>query len=156
MKETDARVDYQSHQMLLYVEKSDGSYGPLQTGSYMSKNYIDDFWEKRKRTEDEAFEKLTNSIISPVGYYMLLLDMTPSDVARRAGISLRKVKKHALPRYFPAIKLSCIKRYAEVFGIPVAALFSLVVPSARRAAVSYKKTRNPFVAIFELSEVQEK
>jgi len=44
MKEADAKVEYQEHQMLLYVEKSDGSYGPLQTGSYMSKNYIDDFW----------------------------------------------------------------------------------------------------------------
>ena len=152
MKEADARIDYQSHQMLLYVEKNDGAYGALQTGSYMSKNYIDDFWDKRKRIEDEAFEKLTNSTISPVGYHMLLLDMTPADVARRAGISVRNVRKHALPRYFPAMKLSCLKRYAEVFGVPVAALFSLIVPPAARTAFSIKKTRNPFVAIFEINK----
>lgn len=155
MKEADAWVDYQSHQMLLYVEKSDGSYGALQTGSFMSKNYIDDFWDKRKRIENEGFEKLTNSIISPVGYYMLLLDMTAADVARRTGISLRNVKKHALPEHFPRVKLSCIQRYAEVFGVPVAALFSLHVPPTASTKVSYKKTRNPFVAIFEINKEQK-
>jgi hypothetical protein len=90
----------------------------------MSKNYIDDFWDKRKRLENEAIEKLTNLIISPVGYYMLLLDMTPPDVARRTGISLRNIKKHALPRYFPKISSACIKRYAEVFGVPVSEFLS--------------------------------
>jgi hypothetical protein len=124
MKEADAKVEYQEHQMLLYVEKSDGSYGPLQTGSYMSKNYIDDFWDKRKRLENEAIEKLTNSIISPVGYYMLLLDLTPPDVARRTGISLRNVKKHSLPKNFPKISSACIKRYSEVFGVPVSEFLS--------------------------------
>lgn len=155
MKEADARVDYPAHQMVLYVEKSDGSYGPLQTGSYMSKNYIDDFWDKRKRIEDEGFEKLTNSIISPVGYYMLLLDMTPSDVARRTGISIRNVKKHTLPQHFPKIRLSCIQRYAEVFGVPVAALFSLFVPPSFSKKISYKKTLNPFVVITGINEVKD-
>jgi hypothetical protein len=156
MKEADARVDYQPHQMLLYVEKSDGSYGPLQTGSYMSKNYIDDFWDKRKRLENEAIEKLTNSIISSVGYYMLLLDMTPADVARRTGISLRSVKKHALPQHFPKVKLWEIQRYADVFGVPIAAFFSLQTAPQASATVSYKKTQNPFVAILKINKEQEK
>jgi hypothetical protein len=155
MKEADARVDYKPHQMLLYVEKSDGSYGALQTGSYMSKNYIDDFWDKRKRIEDEGFEKLTNALISPVGYYMLLLDMTPADVARRTGISLRNVKKHSLPEHFPKAKLSCIRRYAEVFGVPIAALFSLHAQPRASVGVSYKKTRNPFVTLFEINKERQ-
>ena len=46
MKEKDSRVD-NSHQLVLYVEKEDQTYGPVQTGSYMVENYLDDLFEKK-------------------------------------------------------------------------------------------------------------
>ena len=150
MKEADGRVDYAPHQMVLYIERADGSYGPLQTGSYMSKNYIDDFWEKRKAVENEAISQLTMGAISPVGYYILLLDMTPADVARRVGISVRRVKKHQLPDSFGRITIALLKRYADVFGVPIASLFNLTVHN-KPLRIVYKKTLNPFVVLTEIA-----
>jgi hypothetical protein len=150
MKEADARVDFPSHQMLLYVEKSDGSYGPLQTGSYMSKNYIDDFWDTRKRLRDEGIAHLLSGELSPIGYYMLIYDMTPADVARRVGIGAWRVKRHRYLRHFPKTRLSLLKRYADVFNVSIASMVSVVVNAGENAADVRKKNKNPFVVITEM------
>jgi len=150
MKETDGTIDYKAHQMVLYVEKDTGAYEPLQTGSYMSKNYIDDFWEKRRSIEANAAGRLLAGAISPVEYYMLLLDMTPADVARRVGISVRKVNKHRTPSAFSSVSVKLLKRYADVFGVSVASLFSIAPPSSGALKVTYKQTNNPFIVIMEI------
>ena len=49
MKEKDARVDFEQQELIMYVEREDGSYGPIQTGSYISANFLDDFWTKMER-----------------------------------------------------------------------------------------------------------
>jgi hypothetical protein len=147
VKESDARVEYPAHQMLLYVEKNDGSYGSLQTGSYMSKNYIDDFFDKQKRIQEQAIERLISGELSPVGYYMLIHGMTMPDVAHRVGIGVGRVKKHRLLPYFPEIRLSLLKRYADVFGVPIASLATVVVHAGEGAADYRKKNQNPFVVI---------
>ncbi len=150
VKESDARVDYPSHQMLLYVEKNDGSFGPLQTGSYMSKNYIDDFWEKQKRLREQGIERLLSGELSPVGYYMLLNAMTESDVARRVGVGAGRVKKHRLLPHFPDVTLSLLRRYAEVFGVALASMVCVVVHGGDGAADLRKKNRNPFVVVSDM------
>jgi len=48
MKEKDLYVDFEPQQSVYYVEKDDESYGPIVSGSYLSKNYLNDFFEKRK------------------------------------------------------------------------------------------------------------
>jgi hypothetical protein len=67
VKEDEARIDHGRHELLLYVEKSDGSYGPIQTGAYLATNYMDDFVQKRKNLEDECMEKLRSGEVSAVG-----------------------------------------------------------------------------------------
>lgn len=150
MKEDDARVDYKEHQILLYVEKSDGSFGPIQTGGYMSKNYIDDFFLKRKNLQIECFEKIRNGEISTVAYYMLLNNMTAADVAVRAGVSVSKVKKHERPAGFAKASVDLVRRYADVFGISVANMFQLVVPKEENFSIASTKTANPFVSVLEI------
>jgi hypothetical protein len=152
VKESEAKVDYPSHQMLLYVEKIDGSYGPLRTGSYMSKNYIDDFWDKQKRLKEEGIERLMSGELSPVGYYMLLQGLTESDLARRVGIGAGRVKKHRLAPHFPGVTVALLKRYAEVFGVSLASMASVVVPAGRSAADFRKKNKNSFVVVSEMGE----
>jgi hypothetical protein len=147
VKEADARVDYPSHQMVLYVEKGDGSYGPLQTGSYMAKNYIDDFWDKQNHVRELAIEGLLSGELSPIGYYMALLQMTPANVARRAGTGVGRVKRHRLSRHFAGIGPSLLKRYAAVFNVPLESLASIEVHGGERAAQLRQKNKNPFVMI---------
>jgi hypothetical protein len=152
VKEAEAKVDYPTHQMLLYVEKNDGSFGPLRTGSYMSKNYIDDYWDKRKRLKDQGISLLLSGEISPVGYYMLMGDMTPADVARRVGIGTRRVNKHRLVSHFQGITVSLLTRYADVFGVSIASMAAVTVPAGDNAAELRKKNKNPFVVITDLEE----
>ena len=150
MKEADARVDFEDHQLLLYVEKADGSFGPLQTGAYLVKNYSDDFFEKRRKIEAECVDRLRKGEISPVVYYMLLYNMTASDIAARVGISTGKVVKHQTPAGFAAASVDIVKRYADVFGVSAAAMFQLVVPKEKNMAVTSKKTNNPYLSILEI------
>jgi hypothetical protein len=145
MKETEASIDYEGHQVLLYVEKGDGEYGPLQTGSYLTKNYVDDFWEKQKNLTQSTTDRLCKGEISPVGYYMLMINISAGDLAARIGISPRKVRQHREPAHFAKIKISLLCKYAEVFGVSVANMFQILIPSNNKMTLLQKKTSNPFV-----------
>ena len=125
MKEKEGFVDCPEQQLVLYVEKEDGSYGPMQTGSYLTKNYIDDYYEKRKRLESGLREQVNKGEISPVAYYMTLEDLSVSETAQRVGISQRKVKKHMQPAKFGKIPPDVLEKYAEVFNVPVNTLTGL-------------------------------
>ncbi len=54
MKEKDGYSECPEQQVILYVEKEDGKYEAIQTGSYLSANYLDDFFLKRKNLEKNA------------------------------------------------------------------------------------------------------
>ncbi len=155
MKEEDARVDFDQHQLLLYVEKSDGSFGPLQTGAFLVKNYSDDFFEKRRNIETECTDKLRKGEISPVVYYMLLYNMTPADIAARVGISKAKVIKHQTPSGFARASVDEVKRYADVFGVSVATMFQLVVPKEKDMSLASRKTANPYLSVLEIGRRSE-
>jgi transcriptional regulator with XRE-family HTH domain len=126
MKEKDVFVDCESHQIIVYAEKGDGSFGPVQTGSYMTKNYIDDFHEIVDRHNNTLIEKLKKGEISPVYYYMTLEELTVAELAERVRISKSNVNKHLDLKGFQKIKVSQLKRYADVFNIPLANLFQVI------------------------------
>ena len=71
MKEKDALVDFKEYQIVLFTEKDDNTYGPTQTGSYISSKYLDDFREKKKRLDDQESEKWKKGEISPIYYYIV-------------------------------------------------------------------------------------
>lgn len=150
MKEDDARVDYEPHQLLFYVEKRDGTYGPLQTGGYMAKNYLDDYFLKRRNREAECIEKLRNGVISAVSYYRQITFMTVAELAARARVSVSKVKKHETPAGFATASCEVIRRYADVFDIPVANLFQIIISAEETISVNARKTQNAFISVMEI------
>ncbi|MCX6268665.1 MAG: hypothetical protein NTW16_15150 [Bacteroidetes bacterium] len=127
MKEKEGFVDYPEQQMIIYVEKEDGKYGPMQTGSYLSANYMDDYVYKRRNLELELRAQLTGGLISPVKYYMVFEDLSFSELAARAGISKSKVKKHLDPKHFGDATVDDLLKYAAVFNIPAANLLQIVL-----------------------------
>jgi len=153
MKENEAKIEFESHQLLLYVEKSDGEYGPLQTGSFLTKNYVDDFWEKRKKLIAATTKKLTDGEISPVAYHMIMVDVSAAEVASRIGISPKLVKKHQELKYFCRINVDMMQKYAAVFGVTLADMFQIQIPSATHYMPKQEKTKNPYVTA--LSVVKE-
>lgn len=150
MKEEDAREE-QGHRLVMYVEKGDKTFGPVQTGAYMSAHYLDDFLEKRAQVAEDCGRRLRDGEISPIAYYMALIEMAEADLASRAGISRRRLRRHLTPAGFGEIRVSELARYAEVFGVPVANLFQELVPAPGRAW-RQEKTANPWQTITRTEE----
>ena len=119
MKEKDGYIDCPEQQVILYVEKEDGKYGPIQTGSYITRNFLDDYELKRKHLEDSLRNKIQNKEISPIYYYMVMEDLTISELAARVRIRIGKVKKHLEYDSFHSIKSETIAQYADVFNVSV-------------------------------------
>ena len=158
MKEKDAYVDFEPQQLIMYVEKEDGSYGPIQTGSYISKNYLDDFWEKTVKLRNSLLEKLKKNEITPVHFYKTIHDFNDVELSRRTGVSVRKVKQHQKTEGFKRAKLSDLQKYAYAFDIPVSNLLQTIVvegneessDSKQLIVVKQTRTENPFVVITKI------
>ena len=128
MKEKDGYVDCPQQQVIIYVEKEDGKYGPIQTGSYITSKYLDDYELKRKNLEDSLRKKIQNREATPVYYYMVLEDLTISELASRVRIRKAKVKKHLRHEYFNRIGNEMLKQYADVFNVSLNDLIQLMNP----------------------------
>jgi len=126
MKEKDGYVDCPEQQVILYVEKDDGTYGPIQTGSYLTRNFLDDYELKRKHLEENLRKRVQNREVSPVYYYMVLEDLTVSELAARVHLRKGKVKKHLQYGAFGLVEDKTLALYADVFNISVSELKKLM------------------------------
>lgn len=160
MKEKDLLVECPYHQVILYAEKSDGSYSPIQTGSYMAGNHISEHFKITGNLSKSLIEKLRNGIISPIYYYMMIEGLTVSELAGRTGISQLLVKKHLTPKGFQKMRISRLKRYAEVLNIHMANMFQIIttkedgnwdmgyqadIDHSNSATITQSKTANPLI-----------
>ena len=162
MKEKDILTEFKDHQLILYAEKEDKSIGPVQTGSYLAGNYLDEFYAIWGKFEKVLFGKLMNREISPVARYKELEELSLPELAARAAIPKRRVKKHLIHKHFMNATVGELQRYAEVFNIPVANFFQIVstrqdaswnmghnreVAGSRPLTISQEKTPNPLMVI---------
>jgi hypothetical protein len=162
MKEKDLVVDFKDHQVILFAEKNDDTIGPLQTGSYVAHHYISEFFQIMEKLNNSLQHKLIQGEISPVFMYMTLEELTLSELALRVGLPKWKVKRHLRYEYFHKMRISELKRYAEVFNIPLANMFQIVatrqdhkwrmgfqkeVENAKPVIITQEKTKNPYLVI---------
>lgn len=149
MKEKDLKIEINEHPLAMFAEKEDGTYGAVETGSFMVENYIEDFWKKQVHFKNNALDKLKSGEISSIGFYMEVFNMAPADLAARVGIGSGKVKKHCTLEGFKKIKMSLLKKYADVFDIQMADLFRLDPFPPKDHAEKTVATQNEFVIIVE-------
>ena len=169
MKEKDILIDYKDHQVVLYAEKSDNTIGPVQTGSYVTSHYYNEFLSLMGNLERSLYEKLQKGEISPVFLYMTLEELTVSELALRVKIPLRRVKKHLTVQHFPTVKVDELRRYAEVFNIPVANFFQVIatrqdnkwrmgysadMENKKPLTISQEETNNPYI-VFTKPEINQ-
>jgi transcriptional regulator with XRE-family HTH domain len=126
MKEKEVIIDFKEHQLLLYAEKDDGSISPVQTGSYITKQYIDDFYEMNDRIKKALIERMKKGEISPVYFFMTIEELSVAELASRVGISKSSVRKHLNPKGFQNASVSELIKYGKVFNIPVANFFQII------------------------------
>ncbi len=160
MKEKDLLVDCPEHQLILYAEKNDGTYGPVQTGAYTAGNHISEHYKIVGNLNKSLIERLQNGEISPIYYYMMIEDLSVSELAGRTRISKICVKKHITPKGFKKVSISKLKRYADVLNIPLANMFQIIhtiedrnwdigyqedIGSSKSSSISQAKTKNQFL-----------
>jgi hypothetical protein len=126
MKEKDGIVDCPEQQVILYVEKEDGKYGPIQTGSYLTKNFLEDYELKRKHLEESLKSGVQAGKFSPIYLYMVLEDLTISELSSRVKFRQGKVKSHLEVKHYQSMKTEVLERYAEVFNVTVNDLLRLM------------------------------
>jgi hypothetical protein len=126
MKEKDLYIDNKSSEIILFAEKDDESYEAIKSGSYAVENYLDVYYKLKEDLDRELREKLKKGNISPVFYFMLMQDMGPGDLAKRVGISKRKLSKHFRPDVFVKLNNTILQKYAVVFGISADELKKIV------------------------------
>lgn len=153
MKEQEARF-HNDHQLVWYVEKPNGSYAPIQTGSYMVNQYFDDYLSKRKKLEQEYSKKLIDAEISSIEYYRVLVNLSETELARRVGISKRKMERHKSAAHFQNISVKLLRKYAAVFRVPLANLFQVFSEDEAGRHIIQKKTENPFIVISKVKADQ--
>lgn len=160
MKEKDLILNYPDQQVIYYAEKSDGTYGPLQTGAYMAGNHIGEYFKITDNLNKSLLEQLKNGEISPICYYMNIETLTIPELAARVGVSKRSLKKHLSPKGFQKLSIEKLKRYAEVLNIQVANMFQIIntiedknwdagyqekVRSSKPFLISQGTTKNPLL-----------
>ena len=157
MKEKEVYVEDETVQLVIYVEKDDDSYGPLLTGSFMARDYLDDYLEKVSKWERSLREKLKNGEISPVYYFMILQSYGEKDLASRVGVSRRQLKKHCEMKGFEKLHVSKLKDYAEAFDIPVSSFFNILVTDQDKVgkiSIKTMKTKNQYFSITKVEPVK--
>lgn len=150
MKEEEAQSGG-PRELVMYVERGDHTFGPVQTGSYFTEEFLDDLLDKRERHAAACLARLRAGAVSPVGYYRELLDMTEADLACRVGIGRWRLRRHQTPAGFAAVKTGLLARYAEVFAVPVARLFELLVPESGEIVLREETTPDRLVLITHIS-----
>ena len=106
-------------EMILFAEKDDETYDAIKSGSYVVEHFLSDFYLKKENLEKALREELKQGKITPVFYYMLMQDMGPGDLAKRVGISKRKLRRHFRPDVFAKLNDDIIQKYAVIFGVTV-------------------------------------
>jgi hypothetical protein len=119
MKEKDLYIENNTHEIILFAEKEDESYEAIKCGSFAVKHYLGDYILMKENLDKALRKDLKSGNITPVYYYMLMQDMGPGDLARRVGISRRKLRKHFRPGVFAKLNDDTLQKYAVVFGITV-------------------------------------
>lgn len=171
MKEKDMKSTPQKQTFVMYAEREDGTYGSIETGSYLIENDLDDFWKKMEHRERSMREKLIRSEISPIHYYMVIEDLTIQELSQRTRFSSSKVKKQLQMKGFEKASVSELRKYADVFNIPVCNLFQMVLSSkgqnikyhfynkdedrTEQTTITQEKTANPILVLAKVEELKK-
>ena len=150
MKEKDIYVEYSPQEIIYYAETEDSSYGPISSGAQLTANHLDDFLKKKKELSASLREQIINNEISPIYYYAIWLEMGEKDLASRAGISMRKLKRYYQPKYFKKLKVEKLKVFADIFDIQISELFQSVLiknEAREKISIEHAKTKNEFYHI---------
>jgi hypothetical protein len=119
---------------LQYVEGDGGRLEPQVTDQYMKVHFGHLYDERLAKLWNESLARLLEGEISAVELFRIMLDMTEIELAARTGLGRRRVRRHGTPAGFRRASVEELLKYADVFGVPLAAFF--VVLGERSAGLA--------------------
>ncbi len=114
-----------SHRVLMYEADDAGGLREESRASDLD-DQIGTFYEARKLEMDRLRRKVLDGQISPIALCMTYQQMTVPDLAARAKLSKRVVKRHLTPTGFREVTVTILQRYARIFDLSVADLFQFL------------------------------
>lgn len=105
---------------LCYVKNSEGNYETsLSTGWEAKKVALENAWEEIERRKKDAYEQVSQGLISPVYYFMEVKLMDLTVLSGYTGFSKWRIKRHFKPSVFKKLSHDKLQRYADAFEVKV-------------------------------------
>jgi hypothetical protein len=108
---------------LSYAVDENGNYVTVPSCGWAPKNEaLSQAWEVIHERVEETRQQVLQGKLSPIAYYMEKNLMDERLLATYVGLPKRKVRKHLKPEGFAKMDEKVLRRYVDLFGIPVEAL----------------------------------
>jgi len=116
-------IDQETMQEVCYAVDSEGRYVLTPSAGWEPKNIANDqAWEVIRRQLAAVLSKINKGKLSPLAYHMVKNQMTPGLLAKYAGCSWWRVRRHLKPSGFRTMSIDMCRRYSDIFEITVEAL----------------------------------
>jgi len=116
-------IDQETMKEICYAVDHEGHYVLAQSAGWEPKNIANDqAWEVIRHQLAAVVSKIDAGKLSPLAYHMVKNQMTPGLLARYAGCSWWRVRRHLKPSGFRKLSIDMQKRYADIFDITPEAL----------------------------------
>ncbi len=118
----------------VYALDKDGHYTVVpSTGSKMEETVTTQALAEFVRLREEARERITAGLASPLEYHMYDKRMDPLTLAQSVGVFAWRVRRHLKPKPFRRLSAKLLARYAEALGIDTKTLIALPDKGAENA-----------------------
>ncbi len=118
----------------VYALDKDGHYTVVpSTGSKMEETVTTQALAEFVRLREEARERITAGLASPLEYHMYDKRMDPLTLAQSVGLFTWRVRRHLKPKPFCRLSAKLLARYAEALGIDTKTLMALPDKGAESA-----------------------
>jgi hypothetical protein len=98
----------------------DGNYVMTGSAGWEPKNIANDqAWEIIRDQITETVRKVRSGKLSPLAFFMVSNQMSPALLARYVGFNRWRVHRHLKPSVFKKLKPEILRRYADLFDVPV-------------------------------------
>ncbi len=115
-----------------YAVDDDGRYVLCPSSGWEPANIANQqAWELIRKQVEEVLKKIEAGELSPLAYHMTKNQMDEGLLAKYAGISCWRVKRHLRPSVFKRLRKSVLERYARVFDIPPEELSTIPTKAKR-------------------------
>ncbi|KPJ77744.1 MAG: hypothetical protein AMJ54_06075 [Deltaproteobacteria bacterium SG8_13] len=105
---------------ICYAVDDDGNYVLAGSAGWEPKNIANDqAWEIIRDQMQDTVRKIRSGKLSPLAFLMVSNQMTPALLAQYVGFSRWRVRRHLKPSVFKKLKPEILKRYADLFDVPV-------------------------------------